>query len=104
MIYKNIFPTSYPLFDFYLRIWTFQIGTEIMRQSMDSDTYEYIRIRAEFRGNKIFEFRLFDTYKRQEDRLGGIYVEAGPFTLKRLNQIKKTVDEEIAKIKNSKKI
>lgn len=99
VIYKQIFPTKFPLFEFYLRVWRLEIGTDCMRESMESTTYEYVRLRIDWKGKNLFHCRLFDTYRRQVDRLDGIYNEPQPITIKRLKEIKKVVNEEIKKLK-----
>ena len=101
-IYKQIFPTKYPLFEFYFGVWKLRIATAVFRPSYESLAYEYIRVSFSWREKEFFAFRLFDTYHRVTNRIDGILNEQKPATLKRLYEMKKIVEEEIVKIKKIK--
>lgn len=103
-IYKQIFPTKWPLFIFNLVIWHLKIYTGFFSPGIDNDGYEYVFLRLDWRNKNIFQFRLFDTYARQSSRLEGVLTEPYKPALEKLERVKKTVEEEIEKLKKYERI
>ena len=102
MIYKQYFPTRWPILEFRLSIWKLTVATAIMRESLESLSYEYLILLVAWNGKEIHRFRLYDTERRAVNRLEGIYSEPQPIALKRLKEIKKIVNEEIKKLTKNK--
>lgn len=96
-----IFPTKWPLFDFFIDIYKLRVGVVAMTPSVESLTYEYLRMRIAWGGKKLFEFRLFDTERRMTDRIGmSIKSEyAFDYTREELQHIIDVATEEMKKIK-----
>jgi hypothetical protein len=68
MYTEGVFPTRYPLLDFHMRIWKLTIETNLMSESMESMTYQYISLFILWKGNVLYKFRLYDSYKRAVER------------------------------------
>jgi len=102
MIYKQIFPTRWPLFDFHLSIWKLDIATMALRTSMECLAYEYVALVIRWNGDEKFRFRIYDTERRQRERLDGMLVETKDMTIKRLKKIRKIALEEMRKINHAK--
>ena len=52
---------KWPLFEFYLSIWKLSIKTQVMTASLESLTYEYIRLAFFWKNDYLFHFRLYTT-------------------------------------------
>jgi len=98
-IYKQFFPTKWPLFELHFQVWKLRIGTQLMMESPEPMTYEYLRVGIFWEGELIYHFRLFDTRIRVQSRLDGMLEQSEPMTLKRLKDIRRIVNEEIKKLK-----
>lgn len=100
-IYKQIFPTKYPLLEFNLTIWKLSVRTYLMRESSESMTYEYIRLGFLWGNNMFFHFRLFETQQRKVSRLDGMLSKSKEYTLKELKEIRTVALKEIKKIEKT---
>jgi len=101
MKYKSIFPTKWPLFEFYLRIWKLTITTAVFTESIESLTYQYVAFLISWKGENKFKFRLYDTEIRKTERIDEILMMEGStkYTIKKLREIRKVALEEIKNIK-----
>jgi len=59
------YKTRWPIFEFYLVIWKFSIKTQLMNNSLESLTYEYIRLAFLWKNDYIFHIRLYTTMEKQ---------------------------------------
>jgi len=97
-IYKQIFPTRWPLLDFSFEVWKFHIYAGLFRPSIDSISYEYVMVYVSWGTKTILNFRLYDTERRAEDRLSP-YLETQEVTEEKLKAILKIVTDELKKVK-----
>lgn len=100
-IYKDIFPTKFPLFDFFFQIYKLRVRTALLIHSIDSMSYEYVCLMAYWGSKQLFTFRLYDTYRRQEDRLTK-YLKGENMAVRDLENIITIAKQEIDKIEQQK--
>lgn len=98
MIYKQIFPTKWPLLDFSFEVWKLAIRVELMRASMESLAYEYLRLGVFWKGKLVWHIRLYDTERRVRERIDGILMETKPMTKRRLLEYRRIINEELKKL------
>ena len=101
IIYKQVFPTRWPIFEFSFRVWRLAIWTAIMSESPESMTYEYVALFIRWGNREPLNLRLYETVRRVEDRLSGMFTESQPMALKRLYQWRRVLNEEIKRVKLS---
>lgn len=75
--YDKIFPTKYPMFHFYLKIWKLEIQTCALKPGDTTLTYEFIRLEIRWGLKELFGIRLYDTLQRRRNYLKEIMHEAG---------------------------
>jgi hypothetical protein len=55
----RLFRNGYPLLGFFLKVYKFQVATHLCTESTNSYAYDYIRLRVDWGGTLIHEFRLY---------------------------------------------
>lgn len=101
MIYQKIFPTNWPLFEFSIAIWRLHIFTALFSPSMATNTYEYIMMVFQWHNNDFFRIRLYDTYRRKEDRLGRLINNneySGDWSVEKLKEIRDIANKKIEEL------
>ncbi|MDD4027000.1 MAG: hypothetical protein PHO75_02310 [Candidatus Shapirobacteria bacterium] len=66
---RQVFYTKWPLLEFYLTIWCLSLKTAIMRESIESMSYEYIRFMILWKNKEIYHFRLYTTVEIRNSQL-----------------------------------
>lgn len=99
MIKQHTYPTKYPLLEFHLAVWKLKAGVIVMSPADWQVAYDYLMLRVDWSGNKLFEIRLWDTTRRIDDRLGNkIHSGVDLYTEKELEEIRdqaqKYIDEK----------
>lgn len=97
-IYKRVFPTRYPLFRFYIQVWKLAIMCDLLTKPDERLSYEYVALMGRWGDKELFCFRLYDTYRRIEDRLDGMLTDGAKPTLGKLKEWRKIINEEIEKL------
>lgn len=75
------------------------MATAIMSESLQSDTYEYIRLGIYWKNKELYHFRLYDTYRRRQDRLKELTSKGIDYTVEQLEEIRDIANEQIEIIK-----
>lgn len=61
-------PTRWPIFEFTLNVWKLHLGTSLMCNVFDAEVMQYIKFSIWWGRTVLFEVKLYDLYKRIDNR------------------------------------